>query len=142
MIRVVIPGVPVAQPRQRHRVVTVGDRSFAQNYTPQDSPVTAFKAAVRIAAGSARQGEPLAGPLRCDMTFVLPRPKALTKKRGDNPRAWAPKKPDVDNLFKSVADALNGQLWADDSQIVSASIRKVFAAADEQPQTIVEVVEL
>ena len=35
-------------------------------------------------------------------------------------------KPDADNVLKTVGDALNGIVWKDDSQIVSASINKRY----------------
>jgi Holliday junction resolvase RusA-like endonuclease len=127
-----VPGVPVAQPRQRHRVVTSGGRTFAQNYTPAKDPVNTFKAAVRMAAAAAYQGPPLAGPLSVSLTFVMPRPGRLIWKKREMPRVWAPVKPDRDNLEKSLQDTLNGQLWIDDSQIVAGEVRKVYAAGDEQ----------
>lgn len=37
------------------------------------------------------------------------------------------KKPDLDNIAKSVCDALNGVLYEDDSQIVSLHISKSYA---------------
>jgi Holliday junction resolvase RusA-like endonuclease len=134
-----VPGVPVAQPRQRHRVVSAGGRTFASNYTPTKDPVNAFKAAVQLAAAAAYKGEPLTGPLRVVMTFVLPRPKRLKK---NGPREWAPVKPDRDNLMKSWQDALNAMLFVDDSQICDGPVRKVYAAADEQPCVEVEVTTL
>ena len=135
----VVPGVPVAQPRQRHRIATANGKSFVKNYTPARDPVNAFKAAVALAAAAAYQGAPLEGPLRLTVTFVLPRPKYLTWKRKAMPRCWAPVKPDRDNLEKSLQDALNGQLWIDDAQVVTGQVRKVFAAGGEQPCVEVEV---
>ena len=40
------------------------------------------------------------------------------------------KKPDVDNIVKVVADALNGVAYHDDTQIVSVSAKKVYAASE------------
>jgi Holliday junction resolvase RusA-like endonuclease len=138
----VVPSVPVAQPRQRHRIVAANGKSFVSNYTPTASPVNAFKTAVQFAAAAVYSGDPLAGPLRLTVQFIFPRPERLTKKRSENPRVWAPKKPDVDNLIKSFCDALNGRLWIDDAQVVSVSARKKFAAASEQPCVEAEVTEL
>ena len=36
-------------------------------------------------------------------------------------------KPDLDNLAKTVLDACNGILWADDAQIVRLTLTKVYA---------------
>jgi len=138
----VVPGVPVAQPRQRTRIVEAEDRTYTQNYTPAKHPVNAFKAAVALAVAAAYQGPPLEGPLRVSVLFLLPRPGRLIWKRREMPRVWAPVKPDRDNLEKSLQDALNGQLWADDAQIVAGAVRKMYASGDEQPHTEVEVMTL
>ena len=45
-------------------------------------------------------------------------------------------KPDADNLAKTVLDALNGVLWADDSQVVDLVVSKHFI---DQPRTIITV---
>ena len=41
------------------------------------------------------------------------------------------KKPDVDNVAKSVLDALNGVAWLDDSQVVRLEISKSYSAAGD-----------
>lgn len=37
------------------------------------------------------------------------------------------KKPDIDNVFKLVADALNGIVYIDDKQIVKTKIKKIYS---------------
>lgn len=139
-IRFVVPGVPVPQPRQRHRSVKVqGKGGFVQNYTPQTDPVNAFKAAVRLTARGVYRGPPLLGPLRVDLLFLLPRTKAEFWKTKPMPRLPHPKKPDRDNLDKAVLDALTGLLWLNDSQVCDGRITKLIAAGDEQPHTVVTV---
>lgn len=134
-IRFTVPAIPVAQPRQRHSLFG----GHVRNYTPTKHPVNAFKAAVQMAAATAFRGAPLAGPLRVDLVFVFPRPKAKCWKTRPMPREPHVGRPDVDNLFKSLADALTGAgLWRDDSQVCSSRIEKWVAAGDEQPH--VEVV--
>ncbi len=145
-----VPCVPVAQPRQRHRVVQSGRRVFATNYTPTRDPVNAYKAAVQAAAAAAHQGPPLEGPLVVEMVFVLPRPKARPKwiKRwsmwwhvwesgGRVPHCL--KLNDRDNLLKSTQDALNGILWDDDGQIWDGPPRKWVASGREQPHVEIAV---
>ena len=46
------------------------------------------------------------------------------------------KKPDIDNIFKAIADALNGVAYADDKQIVHMRADKYYA---DEPRTEVEV---
>ncbi|MDR1647770.1 MAG: RusA family crossover junction endodeoxyribonuclease, partial [Zoogloeaceae bacterium] len=53
------------------------------------------------------------------------------KKRGaalGNPRAILPaKRPDLDNVVKSVCDAMNGVVFRDDAQIVRLTAEKIYA---------------
>lgn len=134
-----VPAVPVAQPRQRHRVVRAGAASFAQNYTPTKDPVNTYKAAVKFAASQAYDGPPLEGPLRCSLVFVFPRPSNIVWKRKPMTRIPHIKKPDRDNLEKSTYDALNKLLWRDDSQICQGPVEKWIAAGDEQPHVEIKV---
>ena len=134
MIRFNIPAVPVAEPRKRSRVVRTGGKAFVSHYTPTKHPVNAFKASASKAAAEAigRLG-PLTGPLKIEIVFVLPRTAGQIWKTKPMPRMWHSKKPDFDNLEKSVCDALKGIVWIDDSQVCCTSVRKVIAAGDESP---------
>jgi Holliday junction resolvase RusA-like endonuclease len=146
MISFTVPGLPIAQPRQRTRVMAIGGKSIAQNYTPAKHPVNAFKAAVQLAATnawtSAWRGSLFSCPIVLRLVFLFPRPKALRWKSKPMPRIACVKKPDIDNLIKSFCDALNFVLWADDSQVVSVSVEKWICAGDESPGVLVEIEEL
>lgn len=137
-----VPGLPIAQPRQRTRVMSFGGKAIAQNYTPTKAPVNAFKASVQLAAQQAHPGPLLEGPLEVSLLFRLERKKCHTKKRGDNPRLFATKKPDLDNLMKSVCDALNNVVWKDDSQVAVVRLEKVIAALSESPGVDITISEL
>lgn len=66
--------------------------------------------------------EPFDGPLRVDLIVYFAKPKKT---------AFAyPPRGDVDNLFKSVADAANKVLWHDDSQIIHISVQKKWSTED------------
>lgn len=134
-IQFTIPAVPVAEPRKRVRLTrSKAGRVFAQHYTPTSDPVNAFKATARISASMAlKRMAPLGGPLKLSLVFVMPRTQNQIWKTKPMPRIWHDKKPDFDNLEKSVCDALKGLVWFDDSQICSVSTIKVIAAGDEQP---------
>lgn len=148
-IEFTVPAVPVAQPRQRHRIISSGGRTFAQNYTPAKSPVADFKATVRMLAAQAYQGPPLEGPIRVDVCFVFPRPKSRPPwiaKGSYWETEWkggyrVPKitKPDRDNLDKGFLDALEGLLWVDDSQVCAGEPTKFHATKDEQPHVVVRI---
>ena len=129
MIEFTVPGIPVAQPRQRTRVANFGGRMVAQNYTPEKHPANEFKATVRrcFPAGESATDEPVTVLLR----FVFPRPASKTRKRGDNPRLPKISKPDCDNLAKSVLDALNGIAYRDDSQVWNLQVWKIIGEPGE-----------
>jgi Holliday junction resolvase RusA-like endonuclease len=111
---------------------------MAMNYTPSRDPVNAYKAAARFAAAEAYQGQPLDVPITLLVQFVFPRPASVRKKDGTE-RLPHLTRPDVDNLAKALLDALNGQLWVDDSRVYQASLNKFKAAQGEQPHTEVIV---
>lgn len=135
-----VPTIPVAQPRQRYRVLTVAGKTVAHNYTPTNSPVNAFKAAVQFAAHEAYNGRPPHnGPVRLFATFVLPRPQAKCWKTKPMPQAPHVGKPDIDNLTKALTDALNGLLYAGDSRIYAATVVKLIAAGGQQPCCYVQL---
>lgn len=133
-----VPAIPVAQPRQKQRVINVGGRAMASNYMPTKHPVNAFKAAVALACQQQYRGAVLEEPLSMQLVAVFPRPKNLCWKSRPMPRLPKPSKPDFDNVSKSVLDALSGVLFRDDAQVWEAVVQKWIAAGDEQPH--VEVV--
>ena len=135
-----VPSVPVAQPRQRHRVIAAA-KPYAQNYTPTEHPVNVFKTHVKTAASQVYDGPPLEGPLLMNLLFVMPRPQSKMKKswaKAGSPREPHIGKPDRDNLMKSFQDALEGLLFLNDSQIYGGAVTKVLRSGHEQPH--VEVV--
>jgi Holliday junction resolvase RusA-like endonuclease len=48
-------------------------------------------------------------------------------------------KPDADNLLKTIADALNGVCYSDDSQIVEVTLNKWYA---EEPKAEILIREI
>lgn len=136
MIEFIIPGVPIAQPRQRVGVVA----GHARTYTPSTHPVVTFKATAKLTAAAAYRGSLLSGPVEVILIFVFPRPKNAPKFKPG--RTWRCKKPDVDNCAKSVLDSLNGVLWEDDRQVVALSIYKHEASIAEVPHVEVTICDL
>lgn len=143
-IAFVVPGLPVAQPRQRHRIVKgAGGRVFSSNYTPKDAPVASFKARVAMACREVYSGAPLDGPLAVRLLFLLPRPKVMMWRKRPMPRVPHTSRGDVDNFAKSSLDALSDAgLWRDDAQVARLLVEKWIAAGDEQPRTEVEVLAM
>lgn len=129
LITFTVPGLPIPQPRQRHKIIA----GHVSNYTPARHAVQAYRRAIQIAARLAYQGPPLTCPLSVTLLFLMPRPQRLTWKTRPMPRVWCPCKPDFDNLAKSTIDCLTGIVWADDGQIASAKVEKMYAAGEEEP---------
>lgn len=113
-------------PKGRPKFSKIG--GFVRTYTPKKT--SDYEAQVKAIAQSAMTREPLETPLAAFLYFRLPIPKSYPKKRIAACLAGSEKptkKPDLDNLAKSVLDALNGVIYLDDSQIVSLHMTKVYS---------------
>lgn len=88
-----------------------------------------------------RPPEPLRGPLRLQLTFVMPCPKSAPRSLKDRLGMYPPhvKRPDLDNLEKLVLDACNGVFWIDDAQVFDVSKRKVYGTV---PMIVVRIEEI
>lgn len=135
-----VPGEPISQPRQRHRVIsTKGGKPFVHNYTPSKAPVNDFKAAVALTANIARKGQFFTGPVKVEIFALFTRPKSKTRKTKPNDPYEHTKKPDCDNIAKAVKDALTGVLWRDDSQVYDLRVRKWVGDGSQPPRTEITV---
>jgi Holliday junction resolvase RusA-like endonuclease len=129
-----VPAVPVAQPRQKNRVVTKNGKPIVMRYTEERHPVQTFRVAIQTAFSAAHAGPPIDGPVGVSILFVMPRPKSMTWKSRPMPRVHRRSgRGDWDNLAKAFTDALKHLAWRDDSQIAYASVEIKIAAGDEQP---------
>lgn len=138
MITFTVPAIPIATPRPKAAIL----HGHATVYGAKKShKIHSFKATMAMAAKEAYQGPPLDGPLALTFIAVLPRPSNMRWKTRPQPRKYHERKPDFDNLLKSV-DALTKILWRDDSQISKVSFEKHIAAGDEQPHVVVTVERL
>ena len=152
MIAFTVIGVPLPQPRHRARVQWFGKKAVAAVYLDEDDDIRKFKHDVAFEAAKAfhaagnygphEQRPLLEGPLAVTLTFVFPRPKYLTWKTKPMPRAWMINVPDLDNLEKSVLDALNKVVYVDDRQICKVNKIKVYASGDEPPRVHIAISEL
>lgn len=91
----------------------------------------AWRQAVATAARDHLSAQPWCAPFDepcvVHVTFLLPRPKSIPKKRRHPDR-----KPDLDKLNRSVLDALvDGGLLADDARVVELNARKAYAVDGE-----------
>lgn len=94
-----------------------------------------WKIDVQHAARDAYKGNPLEGPLKLVLCFLLERPKShyRTGRNAHLLRLEAPpypaSKPDATKLCRAVEDALTGIVWKDDAQIVTQKISKRYSGS-------------
>jgi Holliday junction resolvase RusA-like endonuclease len=94
-----------------------------RHYTP--ARTVAFETEVALCARAAMQGEPMTGGLAVRIYGLVKMPKSWSKaKRAALDGRLHTGKPDGDNIEKAIADALNGIVYVDDSQI--GDMHRVF----------------
>lgn len=135
-IKFTVPALPVAQPRPRAAMAGGHARVYG---AAASHPIHAFKAAVMHSAHAVYSEAPHDGPIAISVLCVLPRPKHMFWKTKPMPRERHIGRPDADNIFKAVTDALNGLVFTDDSRIYAAAVEKAIAAGDEQPHCEVAI---
>lgn len=132
MVRFVVPGDPVGKGRPRAFL----RGGFIRMHTPDKT--ARFEERVRLSAQAAGV-RPLAGPVELRLFFFFAMPMSRQLKKSRRPMEPKTSKPDLDNLIKAVADALNGQAWTDDAQVWAVEATKVVAAQGEPAHTVVMV---
>ena len=120
-----VPGPPRGKGRPRF----ARRGNFVKTYT--DAKTASYEDQIRFYALKAMgSSEPLKTALEAFIYIRLVVPKSYPKKRTEaclGGSEWPCKKPDWDNVAKSVCDAMNGIICVDDSQIVECHVRKVYA---------------
>lgn len=119
----IIKGIPQPKARPRARVFYQGRCVRAHIYTPKNTK--SWERNIQLQTVWRRPKEIITAPIRMFLEFYLPRPKSLPKKV-----RYHIKRPDLDNLIKSVKDALEGIFYKNDSQIYTLSSRKVYATEE------------
>jgi Holliday junction resolvase RusA-like endonuclease len=115
----IVPGAPVgkARPRMTKRGTV---------YTP--AKTIAAEKAVQAAARDAGVSI-MSGPVQLSIHAWFAIPKSWTKARKAAAFAkFCTSKPDVDNIGKLVADALNGLAYADDAQVAILNVVKRYGS--------------
>lgn len=126
---------PVA--KARARVAVRGGRAHA--YTPRKTENAEWQIRTSFITKYPTH-KPLTGPIDIDVSAYLRMPASMPKKQRATARPVT--RPDADNYLKTVLDALNGVAFADDSQVVSASIEKAYAAEGVAPFWHIEIYAL
>ena len=141
MIEFRIEGDPRGKQRPRHT------RSGIV-YTPSET--VAYEKKIKAAyygalaepgaePGTAIYHEPEKGPMSIEIDAGYPVPKGYPKVKKKNMLAGytlPTKKPDLDNVVKIIMDALNGEAYVDDRQVVEIRAIKQFS---EVPGVVVRI---
>lgn len=105
---------------------------YPHAYDPQKS--REFKAMLAFCAQQEMQskgGEPFSGAVHLAIHVELPVPKSWTKTKRESALEGVTKpsiKPDVDNIAKSIMDALSGVWYLDDKQVYCLSVIKTYGS--------------
>ena len=141
-IKLVIYGEPV--PQGRPRFARIG--KYVHAYDPAKSKN--YKQLVRFWATQQLKKidgfKPFENALVVEIVFYLPIPASWKKTKRMNAANGVVRpvsKNDIDNLYKSVTDALNGLLWVDDGIITDAHIKKRYTAEVSRTEIVVQEVQ-
>lgn len=143
LISFVIPGTPVAKGRARTRVLALpGKKPFATHYT--DEKTASFENRVAVFFRAKHCGPPAKGQVAVMIKAFFPIMKSWSKKVkeeimvGDYDGKQVPsiKRPDIDNVVKTILDGLNTVAYGDDCQIYSLHCEKYYS---EVPRTEVSI---
>lgn len=131
-----------SEPAGSKRAVPMGNRWGVIDDNPKAAK---FKLSVGGVAKAAMDGrEPLRGPLRVTMAFLIERPKSHLTSKGElssigRDRFFHTIRPDVLKLARAVEDGMTGVAYEDDAQIVVELLTKRYCHAYEEPGVFVTV---
>jgi len=94
--------------------------NFVKTYTPKKTE--SWENFIRLQAIRYKPESLIDGPIKMQLDFYLPRPKSLSKKV-----IYHAKKPDIENLAKSVLDALQGIIYTNHSRVCQLVCRKKYS---------------
>ncbi len=134
MITFTVPGRPVGKGRHR----TFRDKTGnTRAYTPAETVV--YQNLVRLMASQVLRGEPPSlKPIYIEVRISITHPQShfrTGKHAGELKPQWIDvkpmTKPDGDNVFKAITDALTGLAYKDDRQIYSHFVDKYYGLVNE-----------
>lgn len=135
----IVPGEVVGKARPRFSRVG----GYVKTYTPKKT--SDYEAKIKAAYLDEVQYQPMRfankEPLEIVVNAYFEIPKSASKKAKTRMllEEYPTKKPDSDNVLKAVADALNGVAYTDDSQIVTATVNKIWSETPKLEVTLREV---
>lgn len=127
------------QPKQRPRIYR--NKNGIHTVTPKKT--IEYECKVRSAYIEACENTLFIGAVEIVLNVYVQIPKSTPKKERTSMSLGlirpTVRNGDVDNMLKSIADALNGIAYKDDSQIVTATVRKFYAEKARAEITLREV---
>ena len=123
IVEFIVPGYTMG--KQRPRFVRRG--RFVSTYTPQAT--YDYQNIVRKCYNEVAKGKLLEGAIKAEICTIYEPPKSVSKKQrqkmlsGEIPYI---KKPDSDNIAKSILDGLNKVAFKDDSAVNELHIQKMY----------------
>ena len=139
-MKIIIYGEPVAQGRPRFTM----RNGYPQAIDPANS--REYKEKVKLYAIHAMKQESYTTPegaILVDIVFHMSIPQSWPKKKRTEAAQGLIRptsKPDIDNLFKCLTDALKGLAWKDDSQITDVHMKERYT--DTMPRTEITITEV
>lgn len=135
-----VAGIPKGQPRTQAAAFTPagGGAPRARVFTP--GTAEAWKGDVVRAAEPSTPKTPIDEACKLDVAFYLKRPKRLMRKKDPAGPIRHDGKPDVDNLYKAVADTLeNLGFFDDDKRVCDSHVRSFFHSKTGRPGARIRV---
>lgn len=117
----------LGEPRGKGRPRFAKRGNFVKTYTPEET--LNYEAYVKMCYIQAANGIKLEGAISANITCYYSVPKSVSKKKREEMLCGyypCQKKPDLDNIIKSILDALNTIAFDDDKQITLMLIKKVY----------------
>lgn len=127
--------------------------NFVTTYTDKDTEIyenkvlMAYKEQLKNNYGTFYDNQlmfPKGTLVELEITCVFPLSKADYGKKGLNKsgrtkldKYFCDKKPDIDNIIKSIQDGLNGVAYSDDSQVVKISAMKIYSETPPRVEIII-----
>jgi len=136
-IKFCIYGEPISKGRPRMRIIK---GKIPIVYTP--SKTRKQEEAFITQAMPFKPEKPLVNPLSINVITFFSIPASFSKKQKEKAISGylrPAKKPDIDNIVKSILDSMNKIFYQDDKQVVEMSVKKFYS---EAPRTEIEIVEL
>lgn len=120
-----VPGTPVGKGRPR----MTARGGHARAYTPEKT--VRYENLIRTAfMNEYPDAVPFDVPVKVFIGAEFPIPKSWSKKKKESAK-YVSKKPDIDNIVKSVFDGLNGVAWTDDALVAELEAGKRYT--DKMP---------